>query len=78
MLQQQGKSWHIAFRQHSNTPTRQLADMRLNKIVEDKASSKNTDRFELKKLMNYIREGDTIHGHSIDLLATPSQTSAGW
>ena len=48
---------------------RQLADVQLDKVFEDKASGKNTDRPEFKKLMEYVREGDIIHVHSIDRLA---------
>lgn len=48
---------------------RQLADVQLDKVFEDKASGKNTDRPEFKKLMEYVREGDIIHVHSIDRLS---------
>ncbi|EKO3513369.1 recombinase family protein [Vibrio fluvialis] len=40
-----------------------------NKVYEDKASGGSTNRPELVKLMDYAREGDTIHVHSIDRLA---------
>jgi DNA invertase Pin-like site-specific DNA recombinase len=40
-----------------------------DKVYEDKASGGSTNRPELEKLMDYAREGDTIHIHSIDRLA---------
>ncbi|ENM5745099.1 recombinase family protein [Vibrio mimicus] len=40
-----------------------------DKVYEDKASGGSTNRPELAKLMDYAREGDNIHVHSIDRLA---------
>lgn len=50
---------------------RQLSDcgIKFDKVFEDKASGGSTDRPELNRLMDYAREGDTIHIHSIDRLA---------
>ncbi|HCG5588885.1 TPA: recombinase family protein [Vibrio parahaemolyticus] len=50
---------------------RQLANcgIEFDKVYEDKASGSSTNRPELAKLMEYAREGDTIHIHSIDRLA---------
>lgn len=50
---------------------RQLAGcgIEFDKEYEDKASGGSTNRPELAKLMEYAREGDTIHIHSIDRLA---------
>lgn len=50
---------------------RQLANCRIefDKVYEDKASGSSTSRPELAKLIDYAREGDTIHIHSIDRLA---------
>jgi DNA invertase Pin-like site-specific DNA recombinase len=50
---------------------RQLAGcgVKFDKIYEDKASGGSTNRPELTKLIEYAREGDTIHVHSIDRLA---------
>lgn len=63
---------------------RQLAGVTLDKIFEDKASGKNTQRPQFEAMMNYIREGDVLHVHSIDrlcrntadLLATVEQLTA--
>lgn len=48
---------------------RQLADINLHKIFEEKISGKNTDRPALNACLNHLREGDTLHVHSIDRLA---------
>lgn len=48
---------------------RQLDDIPLDRIFEDKASGATTDRPKLKEMLEYVREGDTIHVHSIDRLA---------
>lgn len=50
---------------------RQLADLNLKfeKTFEDKASGKDTNRPQLKALMDYMREGDVVYIHSLDRLA---------
>jgi DNA invertase Pin-like site-specific DNA recombinase len=48
---------------------RQLAHIELDKVFEDKCSAKNTDRPQLKDCLEWLREGDTLHVHSIDRLA---------
>lgn len=40
-----------------------------DKVFEDKSSGGSTNRPELLRMMEYAREGDTIHVHSIDRLA---------
>ena len=49
--------------------SRQLEGVTLTKIFEDKCSGKNADRPQLKALIDYAREGDTVHVHSLDRLA---------
>jgi len=46
-----------------------LQEMNLDKYFIEKASGKNTDRAQLKKLMEYVREGDTVYIESISRLA---------
>jgi DNA invertase Pin-like site-specific DNA recombinase len=53
----------------SQNTERQLADVQLDSIFTDKASGKNTDRPELARCLGHLREGDTLHVHSIDRLA---------
>ena len=50
---------------------RQLADLGLNldKTFTDKCSGKDMKRPELQKALEHVREGDTLHIHSIDRLA---------
>src|SRR5690349_15470132 len=48
---------------------RQLENIKLDKVFIDKASGKDTQRPELKAMINYAREGDLIIVHSMDRLA---------
>ncbi len=48
---------------------RQLKDVVLDRVFQDKISAKDTNRPELKKCIEYLREGDTLHLHSLDRLA---------
>ena len=64
---------HVAYIRVSTTEQntdRQLVDtgIEFDKIFDDKASGKNTERQGLNDMLDYVREGDTIHVHSIDRL----------
>lgn len=48
---------------------RQLEGVVVAKTFTDTASGGNRDRPGLEALMEYVREGDTLHVHSIDRLA---------
>ena len=48
---------------------RQLADESFDKVFEDKASAKDTNRPQLQAMIEFVREGDTVVVHSIDRLA---------
>lgn len=48
---------------------RQLEGIALDKSFEDKASGKDTARPQLQAALEYLREGDTFHIHSMDRLA---------
>lgn len=52
----------------AQTTERQLHGVELDKVFEDKTSGKSTDRPQLKAMLNYIREGDVLHVHSLDRL----------
>lgn len=54
---------------------RQLANagITFDKIFEDKTSGKDTNRPALKDCLEYLRDGDTLHVHSIDRLARSLQ-----
>lgn len=48
---------------------RQLKDMEVDKVFEDKCSGKDTKRPMLAAMLDYVREGDTIVVHDISRLA---------
>jgi DNA invertase Pin-like site-specific DNA recombinase len=48
---------------------RQLEHLDAERVFTDRASGKDTDRPQLKALLAYAREGDTIVIHSMDRLA---------
>lgn len=48
---------------------RQLTDIDLDKVFQDKASGKDAKRPELERCLNHLRAGDTLNIHSIDRLA---------
>ena len=48
---------------------RQLDGVTLDRVFEDKASGKDTKRPALDECLKFLREGDTLHVHSMDRLA---------
>ena len=48
---------------------RQLDGVDVDKTFTDKASGKDTNRSELARALDYVREGDTLVVHSMDRLA---------
>ncbi len=50
-------------------PDRQLEDVPLDHVFTDKASGKDTQRPELKAMLAFVRQGDTLVVHSMDRLA---------
>lgn len=54
-----------------NTDRQEIAleDIGMDKIFIEKASGKNTNRPELKKMLEYVREGDVLYIESISRLA---------
>ena len=48
---------------------RQLSDLELDKVFEDKVSGKSVERPQLKAMLDFVREGDTVVVHSLDRLA---------
>ncbi len=48
---------------------RQLNEIELDKVFTEKASAKDAKRPRLQECIQYLREGDTLHVHSIDRLA---------
>ena len=52
----------------SQNTSRQLDGMEIDKAFIDHSSGKNRDRPELEKMLDYVREGDTVFVHSMDRL----------
>jgi DNA invertase Pin-like site-specific DNA recombinase len=48
---------------------RQLDGVELDKLYEDKISGASTKRPQLQACLDYLRDGDTLHVHSMDRLA---------
>jgi len=48
---------------------RQLEGVELDRIFTDKASGKDVKRPQLQAALDYLREGDSLHVHSLDRLA---------
>lgn len=48
---------------------RQLEGVMLHKTFTDKCSGKDTNRPQLEACLDFLREGDVLHVHSIDRLA---------
>lgn len=48
---------------------RQLDGLALDKVYTDKCSGKDTNRPELKVMLEHLREGDTVHVHDISRMA---------
>lgn len=48
---------------------RQLEGVHLDKVFTDKISGASAVRPALRECLNYLREGDTLHIHSLDRLA---------
>ncbi len=50
-------------------PERQLENVSVDKVFNDKASGKDVQRPQLDALLSFVREGDTVVVHSMDRLA---------
>lgn len=47
----------------------QLDQIKVNRLFTDKASGKNADQPQLKALLAFVRQSDTVTVHSMDRLA---------
>ncbi|WP_029461233.1 recombinase family protein [Solidesulfovibrio alcoholivorans] len=62
---------HIGYTRTSTTDQnldRQLDGIELDRVFEEQASGKDKNRPVLKECLKYVRQGDTLHVHSIDRL----------
>ena len=60
---------YVRVSSYDQNPDRQLEHLDVDRVFTDKASGKDADRPQLKALISYAREGDTIVIHSMDRLA---------
>jgi DNA invertase Pin-like site-specific DNA recombinase len=60
---------YVRVSSYDQNPNRQLEHLDVDRVFTDKASGKDTERPQLKALLSYAREGDTIVVHSMDRLA---------
>lgn len=59
--------------QHLDRQKAALSKYKIDKWFEEKLSGKNTDRPEFKKMMDYLREGDTLYVADFSRLARSSK-----
>jgi len=60
---------YIRVSSYSQSTDRQLRDIALDKVFEEKVSAKDAKRPQLKHCIDWLRDGDTLNVHSIDRLA---------
>ena len=60
---------YIRVSSYDQNPDRQLDGVEVDRKYTDTASGKDTERPQLKELLDYVRDGDTIVVHSMDRLA---------
>jgi len=68
-MAQQQQVGYIRVSSVDQNTDRQLEGVTLAKTFMDKASAKDTHRPQLQACMEFLRQGDTLHVHSIDRLA---------
>lgn len=59
--------------QEQNTARQETDKEKFDKVYIEKASGKNTDRTELKKMLDYVREGDVVVVESYSRIARNTQ-----
>lgn len=60
---------YIRFSSVDQDMAQQLEGINLNKTFIDKCSGKDTNRPQLKLMLDFVQEGDTLYVHSMDKLA---------
>ncbi|AIK96232.1 recombinase family protein [Candidatus Odyssella acanthamoebae] len=60
---------YIRVSSFEQNPGRQLEGIKTDRVFMDKTSGKDTERPQLKELLKYVRDGDTVVVHSLDRLA---------
>lgn len=59
--------------QEQNTARQEVDKARFDRVYIEKASGKNTDRPELKAMLDYVREGDVVEVESYSRIARNTQ-----
>ena len=59
--------------QEQNTARQEVDKENFDRIYIEKASGKNTDRPELKAMLDYVREGDVVEVESYSRIARNTQ-----
>lgn len=60
----------------SQNTDRQLSDVTLDKVFEEKCSAKTMERPVWIQCLDYVREGDTLHIHSLDRVCRSGASDA--
>lgn len=60
---------YIRVSSYDQNTERQLEGVQLDKVFTEKVSAKDVKRPQLQACLGHLREGDTLHVHSIDRLA---------
>src|SRR3954471_4370257 len=60
---------YVRVSSYDQNADRQLEQLDVDRVFTDKASGKDAERPQLRALIAYAREGDTIVVHSMDRLA---------
>ena len=68
---------YIRVSTHDQHADRQLEGLHLERVFHDKVSGVNMERPGLQECLDFIREGDVLHVHSIDRLARNLQDLLG-
>lgn len=60
---------YVRVSSEAQNTARQLEGVKLDRCFEDRLSGKSTNRPELTRCLDHLRDGDTLHVHSMDRLA---------
>jgi DNA invertase Pin-like site-specific DNA recombinase len=69
MMAKNQRIGYVRVSSYDQNADRQLEHLDVDRVFTDKASGKDADRPQLKALLAYAREGDTVVVHSMDRLA---------
>ncbi|MCW8331945.1 recombinase family protein [Photobacterium sp. SDRW27] len=67
---------YIRFSTIERYTERQLADIHLDKVFEEKLSARAVERPELQACLDYCQDGDVLHIHSLDRVCLSGASDA--